>query len=252
MARKPTHTPSPAGVRCSPRHGTIPLAARAVPRLDAVVTDGTDEFASPLCPKILLEGTRLTGKTDLAFALNEHPRVVGPRRYRYHSPLISAEWSGITNRAWGPSLIDFGPEEESSAMEAYRLWVRMFEVQRYYSWIVDRFHLSTLVAQQRAGRRHDFAWLERRLRPLGFAIVLCTRSADTFAEARAERLKVSANPAQYDDLSVFVAEQEQLRAAAGRSALPVLDLPVDGRGTADLADTVADFLAERGLLRLDT
>ena len=34
-----------------------------------------------LCPKVILEGTRLTRKTDLAFALNEHPRLVGPRRY---------------------------------------------------------------------------------------------------------------------------------------------------------------------------
>ena len=42
-----------------------------------------------LTPKIILEGTRLTHKTDLAFALNEHPRIVGPRQYRYHSPLIS-------------------------------------------------------------------------------------------------------------------------------------------------------------------
>ena len=31
-----------------------------------------------LCPKIILEGTRLTFKTELAFALNEHPRIVGP------------------------------------------------------------------------------------------------------------------------------------------------------------------------------
>ncbi len=30
-----------------------------------------------LCPKIILEGTRLVGKTDVAFALNEHPDVVG-------------------------------------------------------------------------------------------------------------------------------------------------------------------------------
>lgn len=35
-----------------------------------------------LCPKIILEGTRLTLKTEIAFALNEHPRVVGPRAYR--------------------------------------------------------------------------------------------------------------------------------------------------------------------------
>jgi len=44
-----------------------------------------------LCPKIILEGTRLTFKTEIAFTLNEHPSIVGPRKYRYHSPLISAE-----------------------------------------------------------------------------------------------------------------------------------------------------------------
>ena len=53
-----------------------------------------------LTPKINLEGTRLTFKTDIAFALNEHPRVVGPRKYKYHSPLISGEWCAFTNFPW--------------------------------------------------------------------------------------------------------------------------------------------------------
>jgi len=51
--------------------------------------------------KIILEGTRLTYKTEIAFALNEHPRIVGPRKYRYHSPIISAEWCAFTNFPWG-------------------------------------------------------------------------------------------------------------------------------------------------------
>ena len=50
-----------------------------------------------VCPKVILEGTRITKKTELAFALNEHPNFVGPRKYRYHSPIISAEWGGFTN-----------------------------------------------------------------------------------------------------------------------------------------------------------
>lgn len=29
-------------------------------------------FMSKLCPKLILEGTRLTHKIDIAFALNEH------------------------------------------------------------------------------------------------------------------------------------------------------------------------------------
>lgn len=30
-------------------------------------------MSAKLCPKIILEGTRLTRKTEIAFALNEHP-----------------------------------------------------------------------------------------------------------------------------------------------------------------------------------
>jgi hypothetical protein len=44
-----------------------------------------------LCPKIILEGARFTLKTEIAFVLNDHRRIVGPRKYRYHTPLISAE-----------------------------------------------------------------------------------------------------------------------------------------------------------------
>ena len=75
-----------------------------------------------LMPKVILEGTRLTHKTDVAFALNEHPRIVGPRKYRYHSPLISAEWGGLTNDPddiWGRNIINFAPHEEARAMEIY-------------------------------------------------------------------------------------------------------------------------------------
>ena len=58
-------------------------------------------MGNKLTPKIILEGTRPTFKTEIAFELNEHPRVVGPRKYRYHSPLISREWCTFTNYPWG-------------------------------------------------------------------------------------------------------------------------------------------------------
>ena len=109
-----------------------------------------------LVPKIILEGTRLTHKTDLAFALNEHPRIVGPRKYRYHSPLVSAEWCAFTNFPWGRGLINYEPEEEALAMETYATWLKLFELQRYYSWIIDRFHLSTQLYQMSKGRSVDF------------------------------------------------------------------------------------------------
>jgi hypothetical protein len=204
-----------------------------------------------LCPKLILEGTRLTHKTDIAFALNEHPRVVGPRKYRYHSPVISAEWCAFTNVPWGRGLINFEPQEEALAMETYATWARLFELQRYYSWIIDRFHISTIVHQRRArGREFDFRWLEERLLPLGFRLILCTRSPESFAQARAERLKVSGNPGQYDDLTPFIAEQDEMRFEVGRSLLPSYELDVSDDDVVGAADRVAAWLEATGGLTL--
>jgi len=74
-------------------------------------------MSNKLVPNIILEGTRLTYKTEIAFALNEHPRLVGLRKYRYYSPLISAEGCAFTNFPWGRGLINFLPEEEAQWME---------------------------------------------------------------------------------------------------------------------------------------
>jgi hypothetical protein len=200
-----------------------------------------------LCPKIILEGTRLTFKTEIAFALNEHPRIVGPRKYRYHSPIISAEWCGFTNYPWGRGLVNFEPGEEERAMETYRTWVRLFELLPYYSWIVDRFHLSTRMYQLQAyNKDYDFGWLEERLVPLGFHLVFCTRKPESFVAARAARLEVSGNPAQYDDLDLFVEEQEHMRHLVGESMLPILELDVSDSNVAAAADRIADWLEETG------
>jgi hypothetical protein len=200
-----------------------------------------------LTPKIVLEGTRLTRKTDLAFALNEHPRIVGPRRYRYHSPLVSAEWCGFTPHPWGRGLVDFAPDEEARAMETFATWARLFELLPHYSWIVDRFHLSSRVwHREHAGRDLDFGWLEERLKPLGFHVVLCTRRPETFAAARDERLLVSGKPSQYHDLAAFVAEQELFREACAASALPVLELDMTDQGLDEACERVAGWMTESG------
>jgi len=204
-----------------------------------------------LCPKLILEGTRLTHKTDIAFALNEHPRVVGPRKYRYHSPVISAEWCAFTNVPWGRGLINFEPQETALAIETYETWARLFELQRYYSWIIDRFHISTIVYQRRVHRRElDFRWLEDRLRPLGFRLVLCSRRPDSFAQARQDRLEVSGNPGQYDDLGRFIVEQEQMRLEVTRSLLPSIEVDVSDDDVAGAADRIADWLEASGGLTL--
>lgn len=206
-----------------------------------------------LCPKIILEGTRLTFKTELAFALNEHPRIVGPRKYRYHSPVISAEWCAFTNFPWGRGLINFEPQEEALAIETYQTWVRLFELQRYYSWIIDRFHLSTQMYQlQRYDKHYDFRWLEDRMRPLGFRLVFCTRTPESFAAARLERLKVSGNPAQYDDLQAFVAEQKLMQQLVAATTLPTLTVDISDNDVPAAAERIADWLEATGGLTMES
>ena len=206
---------------------------------------------SKLTPKVILEGTRLTYKTEIAFALNEHPRFTGPRKYRYHSPLISAEWCTFTNYPWGRGLINFEPEEEAQALETYRTWLRLFELNRYYSWIVDRFHISTQMVQWLThGKRYDFGWLEERLLPLNFRLVFCTRTPQTFADARLERLKVSGNPAQYDDLTKFIQEQEVLEELVAQSRLPVLRLDLSDNDVSNAVEAIVDWMEATGGLSM--
>jgi thymidylate kinase len=152
---------------------------------------------------------------------------------------------------WGRGLINFAPEEEALAMETYATWVRLFELQRYYSWIVDRFHISTQAYQLREhSKQYDFTWIEERLLPLGFRLVLCERSPESFESARAERLKVSGNPSQYEDLQAFVAEQELIRKLAAGSKLPTLRVDVSNNSVRDAADRIADWLESTGGLYL--
>ena len=209
-------------------------------------------MSNKLVPKIILEGTRLTYKTEIAFALNEHPRLVGPRKYRYHSPLISAEWCAFTNFPWGRGLINFLPEEEAQAMETYHVWARLFELQKYYSWIVDRFHISTRMYQlMNRARDYDFGWLERRLLPLGFRLIFLNRTPESFAAAREERLKVSGNPSQYDDLNRFIEEQELFKRLVSASSLPKLELDISDNDISKAVENIADWMEQTGALYMD-
>jgi hypothetical protein len=69
----------------------------------------------------------MTHKTEIALSLNEHPRFVGPRKYRYHAPIICAEWGGFQNQAWGQSLINFEKVYERRALKTFDLWLRLIE-----------------------------------------------------------------------------------------------------------------------------
>lgn len=96
------------------------------------------------------------------------------------------------------------------------------------------------------GQASDFGWLEDRLAPLGFHLVLCTRRPETFETARAERLKVSGRPDQYDDLGAFIREQETLRELAASSRLPVLELDVTDDDFPAATERIAAWLESTG------
>jgi thymidylate kinase len=124
--------------------------------------------------------------------------------------------------------------------------MRLFELQRHYSWIVDRFHHSTLVYQASRGRAYDFDWLEERLAAVGFHLVLCTRRPDTFAAARAARLEVSGKPSQYHDLGLFRREQDAFRELAARSRMPMLELDMTDGNVDGACERIADWMSGTG------
>jgi hypothetical protein len=93
---------------------------------------------------------------------------------------------------------------------------------------------------------YDFRWLEERLLPLNFRLVLLTRSPESFAAARAERLKVSGNPSQYDNLQLFIEEQELIRRLARESILPRLELDISDNDIQSATEKIADWMESTG------
>jgi hypothetical protein len=82
--------------------------------------------------------------------------------------------------------------------------------------------------------------------PLNFRIVFCTRSPESFEAAREERLKVSGNPSQYNDLSPFIREQELMRELVASSMLPNLTLDVSDNDIPAAVERIADWLGTSG------
>ena len=116
---------------------------------------------------------------------------------------------------------------------------------------MDRFHLSTQAYQlQTYGRCPDFGWLEDRLVPLNFRLIFLTRSPESFAQAREERLKVSGNPRQYDDLEIFKREQELLESLVSRSQLPRLRVDISDNELHAAVERVVDWMESTGGLSM--
>jgi len=199
-------------------------------------------------PKIILEGTHLTHKTDISFAIAESPRIVKGRIHRYHLPLVSAEWEILDTPESKPisqrnSIITFQPHEEEYAMETYRTWMKLIELQRHWYWVLDRFHISTRAFQlTNANKDYSFDWLEERLAALNFQIIFCTRPVETFEEARQERLTYSESPANYNNLQKFIDEQELMRELIKQSRLKTLEIDISKHTVESAANFILDWL----------
>ena len=100
-------------------------------------------------------------------------------------------------------------------------------------------------------REYNFDWLEKGLKQLGFRLILCYRRPETFEQAKKERLKISGNPDQYNDLTIFIKEQEEIRQLIKHSTLEYLELDISDSDVNRAADEIADWLAETNGLYAD-
>lgn len=86
--------------------------------------------------------------------------------------------------------------------------------------------------------------------PLGFRLVFLNRSPESFTAARAERLKISGNPLQYDDLEKFVREQNLMTRLVGESMLPNITIDISDNDVARGVETIVVWMEQTGGLYL--
>lgn len=196
----------------------------------------------PVSPKLIIEGARFTLKTALARTLCAHAALQGSRPG--HEPiLVSAESCCLEALPWGRGLINFAPAEETAALHAFSAWVELVEQLADRVWVFDRFHIAAQAYQQRQGRAPDFRELERRLHAVNARVILCTRTAESFAAVRAAHLQLTGGDAAlFDDVPALLAKQAELRALAAASALDVLDVDVSGGGVEIVLPRVLEWI----------
>jgi hypothetical protein len=81
--------------------------------------------------------------------------------------------------------------------------------------------------------------------------VFLHRTPASFAAARTERLKVSGKPDQYNDLDVFIREQELMQRLVSESPLPRLDLEISDNDIARAVEKIANWLESTGGLWME-
>ena len=67
-----------------------------------------------------------------------------------------------------------------------------------------------------------------------------------FEKARQRRLAISSNPSQYEDLEIFLREQEVVQELFDRSLLPKMVVDVTEKSSDQMVTDVADWLEATG------
>jgi hypothetical protein len=195
-----------------------------------------------LRPRIILEGTGYAGTKEIALALSKHPQVVGKSWEQCFTAVISAKWCSFTQFPWGEMLVNFTPDEAEQAMQNYRTWMSLIELQRHTGWVIDRFHLTTRVYQlQHYQTDYAFDWLEERLQKCGFHQVLVIQTPDSLREAICRPGNLS--QLKFDTI---IEEQNLLCQLAATSILPTSEIVVSENDTHKTADKVADWIESIG------
>ncbi len=96
------------------------------------------------------------------------------------------------------------------------------------------------------GRRYRFEWLESRLLRSDFGWFSAGGTQALLLKPGTRRLKISSNPSQYDDLTLFIREQEVVQELVKKSVIPSLRVDVTDYSLDKQVDYIADWLEATG------
>jgi hypothetical protein len=71
-------------------------------------------------------------------------------------------------------------------------------------------------------------------------------------KAREERVKVSGKPSQYDDLQIFINEQEVMKRFVGESILTTLWVDISDDNVTGAVERIADWMEQTGGLTMQS
>lgn len=198
--------------------------------------------------KIIIEGTSLANTRNVAETMSTSPLLCDQFGYRRYSAVISAVWGNHDDFPWSKNMVDFEPSEIDQAMNKYRIWARLIELQSEYNWIIDRFHLST-GQFQREYNQHvcDFAWLEDWLQKLGFHLVLITQSSEEIISSMRNKKK----PPSDIEIAKAIYRQNILRTFFDKSILPKLELDISNMNVQDVVEDIFDWWKSSSVSRPD-